>query len=94
MMCKARAYVGKSEIAMNLRMNGHRSDAKKIDKLAVDTHFLEPGHNFNRDAKFTIIEQITKTDLWYSPHEPASTKRRLLDEKTWNHRASRIQHGT
>ena len=63
MKCKARAYVGKSEIPMNLRTNGHRSDAKKTDKLAVDTHFLEPGHDFNRDAKFTIIEQITKTDL-------------------------------
>ena len=63
MKCDGKAYVGKSEPPMNLRMNGHRSDAKKKDKLAVDTHFLQPGHNFERDAKFTIIEKITKTDL-------------------------------
>ena len=48
---------------MNERINGHRSDAKKTDKLAVDTHFLLSGHNFDRDAKFTIIEKITKTEL-------------------------------
>ena len=48
---------------MNLRINGHRSDAKKIDKLAVDTHFSQAGHNFDRDAKFTIIEKIRKSNL-------------------------------
>ena len=63
MKCNGRAYVGKSETAMNLRTNGHRSDAKKHHKLAVDTHFLEPGHDFTRDAKFTIIEKIMKTEL-------------------------------
>ena len=54
--CNNKGYVGKSEIAANLRMNGHRSDAKKQDKLAVDARFLQPGHDFQRDAKFTIIE--------------------------------------
>ena len=44
-------------------MNGHRSDAKRIDRLAVDTHFLSAEHNFERDAKFTVIEKITKEDL-------------------------------
>ena len=48
---------------MHLRINGHRSDAKKNDKLSVDTHFLQPGLNFERDAKFTIIEKIKRTDL-------------------------------
>lgn len=61
--CGGKAYVGKSEPPTNLRMNGHRSDAKRTDKLAVDTHFLQPGHNFERDAKFTIIEKVTKTDI-------------------------------
>ena len=61
--CGHKAYVGKSEIPMNERINGHRSDAKRTDKLEVDTHFLEPGHNFDRDAKFTIIEQVTKKNL-------------------------------
>ena len=61
--CNDKPYVGKSEPPTNLRMNGHRSDAKKTDKLAVDTHFGQPGHNFERDAKFTIIEKIEKTNL-------------------------------
>ena len=60
--CNHRAYVGKSEPQMNLRINGHRSDVDK-DKLAVDTHFAQPGHNFERDARFTIIEKIKKANL-------------------------------
>ena len=63
MKCNGKAYVGKSEPPMHLRINGHRSDAKKNNKLSVDTHFLQPGHNFERDAKFTIIEKIKRTDL-------------------------------
>ena len=61
--CNNKGYIGKSEIPTNERINGHRSDAKKTDKLAVDTHFLLPNHNFDRDAKFTIIEKIIKTDI-------------------------------
>ena len=61
--CDDKGYVGKSEMETNLRMNGHRSDARRTDKLAVDTHFLQPDHNFERDAKFTIIEKITKKDI-------------------------------
>ena len=61
--CNDKGYVGKCETTTNVRMNGHRSDAKKPDKLAVDAHFLQPGHNFERDAKFTIIEKITKKDI-------------------------------
>jgi len=73
--CKNKGYVGKSEVPMNLRMNGHRSDARRTDKLAVDTHFLLPGHNFDRDAKFTIIEKITKKDI------TGSNLTRLLEER-------------
>ena len=60
--CNEKAYVGKSEPPAHIRFNGHRSDAKKTNKLAVDTHFLEPGHIFDRDAKFTIIEKL-KTQI-------------------------------
>ena len=58
-----KAYIGKTEIAANERINGHRSDAKNNDSILVDRHFLQPGHNFNLHAKFTLIEQVTKTDL-------------------------------
>ena len=61
--CDGKAYVGKTETPMNLRINGHRSDSKKSDKLAVDTHFAQPGHNFDKDAKFTIIEKVQKPSL-------------------------------
>ena len=60
--CNDRPYVGKSEPQMNFRINGHRSDVDK-NKLAVDTHFAQPGHNFERDARFTIIEKIKKANL-------------------------------
>ena len=61
--CNYKGYVGKCEIAANLRMNGHRSDTKKEDKLPVDAHVLQPGHDFERDAKFTIIEKITNKNI-------------------------------
>ena len=61
-LCDNKAYVGKSEIPMNERINGHRSDTRR-NKIAVDTHFLEPGHDFDKHAKFTIIEMITNTNL-------------------------------
>lgn len=55
-------YVGKSEPPFEIRINGHRSDAtnptlgKKI--IPASKHFHDQHHNFNRDAKFTIVEQI------------------------------------
>ena len=63
MKCGGKAYVGKSEPPKNLRINGHRSDTKKTDKLAIDTHFLQPGHIFERTAKFTITKKVTKIDF-------------------------------
>ena len=61
--CRGKAYAGKSEPPMNIRMNGHRSDDKRTDKLTVVTHFLQTGHNFERDATFTIIEKVTKKNI-------------------------------
>ena len=61
--CDGKAYVGKTETPMNLRMNGHRSDSKKSQKLAVDIHFGQPGHSFDKDARFTIIEKVKKSNI-------------------------------
>ena len=74
-------------------MNGHRSDAKKQDKLAVDAHFLQPGHDFERDAKFTIIEKITNKEIT-GPNltEDPRAEGGLLDEQTRNHCTTGIQH--
>ena len=46
---------------MNIRINKHRFDTLKEDLIEVDTHFKQHSHNFNRDARFTVIEQIKKT---------------------------------
>lgn len=85
--CNLKGYVGKTEPPANFRMNGHRSDAKKGDKLDVDTHFSQPGHNFDRDARFTIIEKIKKSNL--QPEE--LTNLLLRREDFWMERLQTIQ---
>ena len=57
-------YVGKTQTTLERRINGHRSDVKcKNEPIAADKHFRLAGHEFDRDAKFTIIEQaINKRD--------------------------------
>ena len=61
--CNNKAYVGKCETPGNLRINTHRSDSKKPDSIAVDVHFGLPDHDFEKHAKFTFIEKITKKEL-------------------------------
>ena len=52
-------YVGKSETPFNIRLNNHRKDVNNVQAtLSVSKHFREANHSFNRDAKFTLIEQI------------------------------------
>ena len=51
-------YVGKTQTTLERRINGHRSDVKcKLDPISADKHFRLAGHDFDRDAKFTVIEQ-------------------------------------
>ena len=50
-------YVSKSETSFNIRLNNHRKDSKHL----ACKHFQNSNHNFQRDAKFTLIEQITKS---------------------------------
>ena len=51
-------YVGKSETPFNLRLNNHRKDVKDANAILADKHFNLPSHDFNKHAKFTIIEQL------------------------------------
>ena len=57
-------YVGKTQTTQEKRINCHRSDVKcKNEPIAADKHFRLPGHEFDRETKFTIIEQaINKRD--------------------------------
>ena len=54
-------YVGKTETSFNVRLNNHRNNAynPKPDTIPACKHFTDQQHDFNRDAKFTIIEQLT-----------------------------------
>ena len=58
-LCKIQ-YVGKAETPFNIRLNKHRIDAD-AKAIPASIHFKQPGHNFNKHAKFTLIEQINNT---------------------------------
>ena len=53
-------YVGKAETPFNVRLNNHHKDANGNNPKAIPAsiHFKQPGHNINKHAKFTLIEQI------------------------------------
>ena len=51
-------YVGKVETAFNLRLNNHRKDTKKPNSILTCKYFHEQGHNFNKHAKFIIIDKL------------------------------------
>ena len=54
-------YTSKSETFFNLRLNNHPKDVNKQNSLQADQHFQLPGHNFNNQAKYTLIEQSILT---------------------------------
>ena len=56
--CEKSQYVGKSKYSLNLRISRWRTDGPLFDK-----YFQMPGHNFNAEAKFTIIEEAYNTSL-------------------------------
>ena len=68
-------YVGKSEWPMNIRLNKHRNDVFREDAIHVCKHFKEPGHQFNKDAKITIIEELKKKD------RSLKTMRKILEQR-------------
>jgi hypothetical protein len=51
-------YTGKTEWPFNQRLNKHRFDVNQEVGPAVDKHFALPGHNFERDARFILIEKL------------------------------------
>ena len=62
-LCKIQ-YVGKTETPFNIRLNNHRrKDVKGNNPKAIPAsiHFKQAVHNFNKHAKFTLIEQINNT---------------------------------
>ena len=56
-------YTGTSETILNLRRNNHRKDVNKQKLLQTDQNFQLNGHNFNKHAKFTLIQQLNDTNI-------------------------------
>ena len=56
-------YLGKAETELNLRINNHRKNVLKLNAITADRHFTQRDHDFNTEAKFTIIEQFQNTKL-------------------------------
>ena len=56
-LCKMQ-YVRKTNTVFNLRLNNHKKDTKKPNSFLAFTHFQGKGHNFNKHAKFTIIDKM------------------------------------
>ena len=54
-------YVGK---AFNLRLYNHCKDVHRIDAILAKRHFNCPNHDFNREAKFTVIKELKNTDTF------------------------------
>ena len=52
-------YVGKAETSFNVKLNNHQKDVKNVDAIIACKHFQQESHNFNKHAKFTIIDQLT-----------------------------------
>ena len=53
-------YVGEAETAFNLRLNNYRKDTKKPNSILACKNFQEQGHNFNKHAKFIIIDKMIR----------------------------------
>ena len=64
MKCNAKQYIGKVEIqGTNKRVNKHRNDINRADAISIDRHFGEDGHDFNRDFRIIVIEEIANKSL-------------------------------
>ena len=47
----------------NRRVNKHRNDVKRPDSIAIDRHFDQPSHDFNKDFRIIVIEEIVSKNL-------------------------------
>ena len=64
-ICKLQ-YVGKSDTAFNIRLNNHGNHIKRgFSGCELTEHFLHNfrTHNFDRDTKITIIEDIKQHEM-------------------------------
>ena len=48
---------------INIRSNNHRNDVKDSKAKLGDKLFQKSGHRFNEQARFTIIDILTNTNV-------------------------------
>ena len=85
-MCSIK-YVWKSETPFNIRLNNQRKDVKSSDSIPACQHFNNNHHEFNRDVKFTLIEQLRNTNI-----DPSIRTKRLKErEDFWIKTFNRIE---
>ena len=78
-------YAGKSETPFSIRLNNHRKDSKNKNSIIACKHFQNWNHNFQKDVKFTRIEQITKNFKTIEQLRTTSKETgKLLNSKTEN----------
>ena len=76
----------------NLRMNTHRNNVHSPTGGSFDKHFATPGHSFNKNARFILIEQVTTKNLTKMEiRNLLEKKRRFLDDETENDNTKWLQ---
>ena len=53
---KVSAFYGKAETSCNIRLNNHRKVGSNVDAKITCKHFQQESHNFNKHAKFNILD--------------------------------------
>ena len=48
---------------INIRSNNHRKDVKDSKAILAGKVFQKNGHRFNEQARFTIIDRLTNTNV-------------------------------
>ena len=56
-LCKIQ-YVGKCRDPLNLRLNNDKKDVNNLNAIPASNHFKIHGHNFIKQAKYSLIEQL------------------------------------
>ena len=62
--CHGKQYVGKVEIQKaHRRINKHRNDTKRGNSISIDQHFRTQDHDFDKDFRIIIIEEISDRNM-------------------------------
>ena len=56
-------YIGKAKISFNIKLNDHQKDVKKANAIIACNNFQQESHNSKKQGKFTILDQLTVSNL-------------------------------